>query len=106
MRFEPYPSGRGIVSVRYEPGIDPPLRPCPFCGRADRLAVENTHTPSYWVECECGALRSPDPLGLNGSSMRAHRVAFLAAIRAWNERAPGSDEADARGTGHNGSKEG
>lgn len=50
--------GKLCFSVIYEPGIDVPLLPCPFCGSSD-LEVENTHTPSYTVECACGAERSP-----------------------------------------------
>ncbi|HAV1601557.1 TPA: hypothetical protein JG832_002447 [Enterobacter hormaechei subsp. xiangfangensis] len=31
------------------------LKPCPFCGSADDLRIVNTHTASFWVDCECGA---------------------------------------------------
>jgi glutathione S-transferase len=89
MRFEPYPSGRGVIRAEYEPTVDPELKPCPFCGGSD-LEVANTHTASYWVECMCGAQRGGTPQ--NGRSRRSHRLAFLDAINAWNERAPATPE--------------
>jgi hypothetical protein len=83
MTFENYPSGRGVIAATYEPGIDPALLPCPFCGGSE-AAVENTHTASYWVECPCGAERHGE--SFDGRSRAAHRRSFLSAIRAWNER--------------------
>lgn len=66
------------------------LKPCPFCGGTN-LALENTHTPCYWIECECGAEmhtrvdRSvPDRL----YNRRAHHEKRKQlAIDAWNNRA-------------------
>ncbi|KDN94697.1 hypothetical protein [Hydrogenovibrio marinus] len=30
-----------------------PLEACPFCHSTNQRIV-NTHTPSYWIECQCG----------------------------------------------------
>lgn len=83
-------SGHG----EYEPGIDTPLRACPFCGGSN-VTVTNTHTPYYGAECEdCGA-EGPRPntgaawkRGMSkAAAERLHREAFQAAVDAWNERA-------------------
>lgn len=29
------------------------INPCPFCGSVS-LELCNTHSPSFWIECECG----------------------------------------------------
>ena len=78
----------------HEPGIDVPLRPCPFCGGTE-IVVENTHTPFYTAEClDCNA-RGPhgEPTNYNGkhiksarSARRHHREAFDAAVNGWNAR--------------------
>ena len=31
------------------------LSPCPFCGESEKLELNNTHTPSYWIQCLCSA---------------------------------------------------
>jgi Lar family restriction alleviation protein len=87
MNVETYVGSKHVISLHYEPGVDPPLLPCPFCGGTD-MEVENTHTPSYAVECEdCGAAIGTPPGLTDGAKTRAnHRRAFLAAISAWNTR--------------------
>lgn len=55
------------------------LRPCPFCGGINP-AIRNTHTPSFMVECECGA-------EVHAGTGRSFPVAIEAAVKAWNERA-------------------
>lgn len=96
------------------------LRPCPFCGRhwnpdadpdddddPDRgPELANTHTPSYWIECPCGAqvqgryyddgVRCGDSLSLNLNHKRdrerlkrirrAHALAKRDAVKRWNTR--------------------
>ena len=78
----------------YEPGVDPALRACPFCGSKE-LTVSNTHTPYYEVTCDrCGAEGPSDyrhgaTWSRKSSKERTreiHWLAFDAAIRAWNFR--------------------
>lgn len=53
------------------------LRSCPFCGGTSaRLA--HTHTPYWWVECECGAEVADSEMNTGP------RV----AADAWNKRTP------------------
>lgn len=64
------------------------LKPCPFCGRVDKLVIWATETPfddrrltNWRVSCD----RSGDNTGCGGSS-----GAYLdrkEAIEAWNRRA-------------------
>jgi Lar family restriction alleviation protein len=66
------------------------LMPCPFCGN-NQVTIENTHSPCYWVECECGAemhsggVKWKTEAGKN--NMSNHRKAKQMAIDAWNQRA-------------------
>lgn len=83
----------------YEPGVDPALKPCPFCGNTD-LTCNNSHTPYYTVICEnatdtegCGAegprTHRGDYQKKRWSKKRVeqlHRDAFQDAIDVWNER--------------------
>jgi len=63
------------------------LLPCPFCGGVD-LALHNTHTASYWVECACGV--EVNGRSYQGDARRAtrrqHRLAANDAIARWNKR--------------------
>jgi Lar family restriction alleviation protein len=64
------------------------IEPCPFCGGWD-LALENTHTASYWVACnDCNAQVSGEPYGTDRRrpTMRQHRLAKASALKAWNRR--------------------
>jgi len=80
-------SGHG----EYEPGIDPPLSSCPFCG-SKNIAVFNTHTPSYWAECiECEAEKHSkynfgDKIRSEIKAKKEHKKSFLSAIEEWNKR--------------------
>lgn len=56
------------------------LLPCPFCGAED-LELVNTHTPSYWVECETCRAEA------HGDSLQTHTAAIRSAVDAWNRRA-------------------
>jgi len=75
----------------YEPKIDQPLEPCPFCGSHD-LEVSNSHTPSYSVEClcceaeKCGAYHYGKKCKTERKAELEHRKAFTSAIQEWNKR--------------------
>lgn len=86
----------------------PRLAPCPFCG-SEELELCNTHSPSFWVECECGvevhgeafATRtsqsySAEPEGPNEADYAGLRPIFRkaadSAIAAWNRRQPAKGE--------------
>lgn len=93
MKLEIY-GANGIFSAHgeYDPGVDPMLEACPFCGSAEALVVENTHTPSYAIMCKCGAeMHGPCTYDHHIRSMARcrtlHKQAFRAAIEAWNTRA-------------------
>jgi hypothetical protein len=85
-------SGGWSAHGEYEPGVDPVLRPCPFC-HSKNLTVENTHTPYYHAQCcDCRA-EGPRVSSIGDRWARAlskaavarlHREAFAAAIKAWN----------------------
>lgn len=51
--------GLNVFHAIYDPLLHGELKPCPFCGGTE-LEVINTHTPSYWVECSCGAQKDGD----------------------------------------------
>lgn len=58
---------------------------CPFCGSYD-IELCNTHTPSYWVECEgCGA-QIHGPHSEYEDDARGHIDSANSAANAWNER--------------------
>lgn len=75
----------------YEPGIDPPLNPCPFCHNAE-IEVSNTHTPFFTARCtrcEAKGPRNDEGLAWRRGMGRAatealHRRSFLRAIDDWN----------------------
>lgn len=95
MKLEIYGSDEEGWSAHgeYEPGVDPALRPCPFCGCTDGLTVENTHTPHYSVECESCEATGPSnedsgtPIFSKRGASTAHKLAFRSAIDLWNKRA-------------------
>lgn len=69
------------------------LDACPFCGSSE-LALLNTHTPYYWIECEgCGAEAHGEiPDGGGGKihtreeCIELHRLAMASAVAKWNAR--------------------
>ncbi|MDR8027027.1 Lar family restriction alleviation protein [Burkholderia cenocepacia] len=69
------------------------LLPYPFCG-STKLALTNTHTPSYWVQClKCDAEANGNVPAGGGSqipdrndAVRIHRAAMRSAARKWNKR--------------------
>ena len=59
------------------------LKHCPFCG-SNLPQLINTHTPSYWIECECGCeLHS---CGDYNNTKQGHKKSALEVIEKWNER--------------------
>lgn len=98
MKFQMYggpKAGGWSGHMDYEPGVDPELAPCPFCGAKDEdVDCSNTHTPCANVECYvCGAT---GPMASNvgmwtrrlGKDKAAElfKSAFYEAIRLWNDR--------------------
>lgn len=67
------------------------LEPCPFCGSLN-VTVSNTHTPSYWAECEdCGAQGPSSTYPKREARSRAgvrrqHKAALSEAVERWNRR--------------------
>jgi len=67
------------------------LTQCPFCG-GDDIELENTHTPSYWMECQnpdCQAqVHGAYGSQLEGkiSEMKRHRYSAESALLRWNTR--------------------
>jgi Lar family restriction alleviation protein len=78
-----------IINLQLEPTDK--LLPCPFCGGTE-MVLENTHSPSYWIECPCGAemhaggVKWKTEAGKN--SMANHKKAKQMTIDAWNKRTP------------------
>lgn len=93
------------ASGEHEPGIDPALRHCPFCGSSD-IELSNTHTPCYTAKCgNCEAEGSDGRMMIDHKLVRQmqrmpmksmsrkrvkeiHEIAFKAGIDAWNCRVP------------------
>lgn len=79
-------------SLQYFAPTHGELEPCPFCGSL-LLAVENTHTPSYWVECrECHCEMGgdcPDSYKLDTPEefQRVHSDGIKSCVEFWNQRA-------------------
>lgn len=69
------------------------LKPCPFCGEQDRLELANTHTASYWIECEACEATARDPKGsgnpyrTKAAAKKAHHQSMRRTIATWNRRA-------------------
>lgn len=88
-------SGHG----EYEPGVDPLLEACPFCG-GNEIDLTNTHTPYYQAQCTSCDAAGPQcgpPRGVPRRASRAvveglHRKFFTEAIQAWNKRVELHDE--------------
>lgn len=83
------------ASGDYEANVDPELGACPFRG-SQNVTAGNTHSPSYWAECEdCGAHGPHGDAGREGFKRigtkvkceRLHRTAFSNAVEFWNKRA-------------------
>lgn len=84
--------GDHVISATYDPAKHGKLKKCPFCGSAD-LEVNNTHTPSFWVEClNCSAEVHGDYDSANDKpSSFLERCdlyirALVSAVTCWNRR--------------------
>ena len=65
--------------------------PCPFCGGFE-YELLNTHTPSYMIECPCGAEMHGeyfDPGHTGAHAFAAHKKAKASTIARWNRRQSG-----------------
>jgi hypothetical protein len=81
-------SSSAHFNFRLRPDAQKKMKPCPFCAHKD-ARLENTHTPSYWVECgSCGA-NIHDPRSARGTGERSHRASAMRAIKAWNSQVAG-----------------
>ena len=84
-----YPTGfrhGECINLVFEPTDQ--LLPCPFCGRTN-MTLNNTHTPSYWIECKCGAAihgRSYYKSEDDHNDVEAHVKSKNNAIKKWNRR--------------------
>lgn len=92
-------SGRWFGEFEYEKGVDPALKPCPFCGETEDFSVfGNSQNAYYWVRCErCGTdggSHDVPAVKMTARTFRsratfeaAHREGFERGIAAWNRRA-------------------
>lgn len=86
--------GRYSAHGEYQHGIDPKLKPCPFCGEQQDLQCDNTWTPYYRVACCNCTSEGPTGSGPGSSGYfrtkkactAAHQEAFDSAIERWNKR--------------------
>lgn len=69
------------------------LAPCPFCGEAEDLAITNTHTPYFTVQCGNCEAEKPgeyDPFASVAKTKEDARAGFervmKVAVDAWNTR--------------------
>lgn len=61
------------------------LKPCPFCGGIAEM--ENTHTPSYWVECtDCNCQVGDQMSHELYDDIPTHKMSIQNACNAWNTR--------------------
>jgi ribosomal protein L37AE/L43A len=76
--------------MHMEDGHDAELLPCPFCGSTN-VELCNTHTASYWVECQdCEASvhggSFDDRFRTRKACLDAHDAAISSAKAKWNKR--------------------
>lgn len=68
------------------------LLPCPFCGKDDALEICNTHTPVFWIACECGSEMHGEYVDGAGNvpnheqAYANYRQALVSAVSTWNTR--------------------
>lgn len=67
------------------------LRECPFCG-GDALTICNTHSPTFWIECECGAQMSGEYIDAGdtapneAAALVEFEKAMASVVADWNTR--------------------
>jgi len=77
------------------------LKPCAFC-QGTTQKIMNTHTPFYWIECQCGVemhacyigkdncsytdMDYGDPLDTKDKVIKAHEAAIKHIVNKWNAR--------------------
>ena len=65
---------------------------CPFCGDGNnKRELVNTHSPSYEIECECGAKMdgeyfSPEKVKTLKGYINCHKKAIQDVLDRWNWR--------------------
>ncbi len=63
------------------------LLPCPFCGEKFSIELQNTYTPSCWVECHnCGAQAHGKPFDAETIIREHFEMAIESAEDHWNRR--------------------
>lgn len=99
MMRDPTRAGQWFGEFEYEKGVDPALKPCPFCGETEDFSVFGVSTNAYYfVRCErCGTdggSHDVPAVKMTSRTFRsratfeaAHREGFERGIAAWNRRA-------------------
>ncbi len=68
------------------------LKDCPWCRTADNLRICNTHTPYFWIECDCGADKYAEGVDWAETAVtredayRGFCAALENAVTEWNDR--------------------
>lgn len=76
---------RGIINLECSRNA---LSNCPLC-KGENVAIVNTHTPHYWIECECG-LQFHDQERCWQNNLTTHNISAIRCIDKWNELARNS----------------
>lgn len=71
---------RGIINLECNRNA---LNHCPLC-HGENVALINTHTPYYWIECECG-LQFHDQENRGKNNLVGHTLSAVYCIEKWNE---------------------
>ena len=77
-----------VINLRMNDFLELFLKHCPFCGSTE-VVLENTHNPSYWVECQdCEAQIHGESYGSRKDygSIASHKKSAKSAINKWNGR--------------------
>lgn len=71
---------KGIINLELNNRLQ--LNHCPMC-HGENVALMNTHSPHYWVECECG-LEYHDRELSEEDTLRGHICSATYVIEKWN----------------------
>ena len=75
---------KGIINLELKNRLQ--LDHCPLC-HGENVALVNTHTPSYWIECECGLeLHDREHSNLPDTA-KGHMMSAIWVIEQWNKLA-------------------